>query len=374
MYLDASDGSELSTALEQVVELPVEEIIPTTLTVKVTKHGKLHDAGVQIFKVGAADYFTSQRTYRHETTNPAQFGIPPGTYDIKAVPISTDADDIWRRGIVVTEERIENLEIDFSPGQIAITTTANNAPWDCVVNVRRVGTNKKTTGGRTYKSGKLEKEISPGFYNVTISAMSLEGLATKQTTENIEIIGGETKELSYHFEYGELSTVATNNGQYWDCVVNVFDENTSNKKSVAGGRTYKSDDNNAITHLLTPGKYGVTFRPHHLHGQGWKHTSTGIQVNAGEQIEVAHDYDTGSLHIGAQHNGASVPFNITLYQNGKNVFSKRARVDPSTQLTNLVFTPGDYEVTVKAVRVDAPVQKFMITIVKGQEVTKMLTF
>lgn len=376
VYLDAANAEELSAALEQATELTVEST-EATLSVKVTKDGELHDAAVQIFKPDEEGYFTSLRTYDHEDKNPAVFHIPAGTYHIKAAPIGTDANEIWRKDIVVPGDSIKEVEIDFTAGKISILTTANNELWDCVVHITKPGDQKNIAGGRTYNSesrNPMIKELSPGLYDVKINAMKLQGENTSRIFNNVEVVAGETATLEHNFEFGEISVFASNNSELWDCVINIFHTGDANKKSVGGGRTYNSANHNPLTELLTPGMYSVRYKAHHIHGEGWDHIIENLEVNAGEKTEVAHNYQTGIARIGGQHDGEPWTSNITLHQNGKPVYSKRASAT-TTNPREIVLTPGTYEVEVQPVRLEgAATKKFSMTIDVGGEFEKIVDF
>lgn len=376
VYLDAANGDELSTALEQATELTVEST-DASLSIKVTKDGELHDAAVQIFRLEDQNYFTSLRTYRQEHSNPAIFHIPAGTYHVKAIPLSTNVQEIWRKEIEVPANEVRQVKIDFSAGNISLLTTANGELWDCSVNITKPGETKSISGGRTYRSenhNPMIKELSPGLYDVKITAMKLKGTNISHQFKEVEVMAGETTKLEHSFEFGELSVLATNNGELWDCVLNVFKASDANKKSVGGGRTYTSSDFNPSIDLLTPGRYSVNYRAHKVHGAGWEHTIEDLEVKPGERTEVVHNYHTGKVHISTHHDGAFQTSDITLYQNGKSLYSTRSSANPKYNYKEIVLIPGTYDVNVKAVRLDAEDKNFTITIVAGDTIKKMLEF
>ena len=365
----------MSAALEQTTEAAVAEVGPVALKVKVTKDGQLHDAIVQVFREGETDFMASQRTYDHEDQNPTSFSVPPGNYRIKAVPLGTDAEDIWRDSVVVIENEVEEVEIDFTAGIISINTTMNADPWDCVVNITKAEKKKSVTGGRTYKDGSHEFELSPGFYDIEISAMQLKGSQTSHRFEGVEVLAGETTKVIHNFQNGELSILGTNNGAFWDCVINISTKVGQKDKSIAGGRTYHSTTNNAISKLLTPGTYSVHYNPHHIHGADAEITRHNVEVLAGKVTEVVHDFKTGTLYLGARHEGTPCKFDIYVRQEGSRVYSRRAIIDKETNLAKLIFTPGTYEVTITPVRVENTVpQKFSITIAHKDVVERVLDF
>ncbi len=375
VYIDASNGDELSDALDKASELTIEST-DATLSVQVSKDGKLHDATVQLFKGDEQNSFTSLRTYNTEKTNPGIFHIPQGEYHIKAFLNGSNVQEIWRKNIIVPADTLKRVEIDFTAGEVSILATANNELWDCVVNITKAGDKKSISGGRTYRSAKhnpMIKELSPGLYDVEISAGKLAGTNTRHFIRNVEIKAKELTKLEYNFEYGELSVLGTNNGVLWDCVIDVFKMEDSKKSSVAGGRTYTSAKSNPLKELLTPGRYSVHYKANKIHGQKWEHIIENFEVKAGQTTEASHDFQTGIARIGGKHKGEWWTSDITITQNGKRIYSKRASAT-SAKAREIVLTTGTYEVSVEAVKLNVPAKKFAITIKKGDDMEKIVEF
>ncbi len=374
VYLDASNAEELGAALDQAARETVPSL-PPSLSVKVTKDGQFHDATVQIFRPEDTQYIDSRRAYGQKEGNPALFGLSNGTYQIKVIPIGSDVSEIWKKDVLISSDELKEIEIDFTAGQLSILTTANNEKWDCVVNITNTSENKSVAGGRTYKSinsNPMIKELNPGIYDVKISAMKLSGASTTKVFERVEVKAGETTSLEHNFEYGELSVFASNNGKLWDCVVNTFVAGDPRKRSVAGGRTYKSSSHNPFSDLLTPGKYSVEYRAHYIHGPGWKYVLKDLDVKVGEKTKAEYDYETGIARIGATYKGEPWTSNVTLYKDGTSVYSKRASGNYNPR--EIVLTPGTYEVQVTSVRLNGESEKFTINIVKGVEIEKMVEY
>jgi Ca-activated chloride channel family protein len=177
MYLDAENGAQLSEALEKATAATVENATPT-LSVKLTKNGRNHDGLIKIFKSGETNYFTSRRTYTGEKSNPALFSVPPGTYDIQAAPLGTNAEAITKKNVIITAEELKEIEIDFTTGKLSILTTGNGELWDCVVNIFKEWESQTAAKGRTYKSSEsnpMIKELTPGMYTIKLSPMKIQG-------------------------------------------------------------------------------------------------------------------------------------------------------------------------------------------------------
>ncbi|MEM8891409.1 MAG: hypothetical protein AAGD28_25750, partial [Bacteroidota bacterium] len=376
-YLDAANGAELSEALETAVELE-EEVLEERLSVKVSKDGQLHDASVKIYQVGEEQDFTSLRTYTKAETNPAIFQIPPGTYHVEALPLGTEVQAIWKKEVIVPAEGIKELELDFTAGNISVFTSGNGAIWDCVVNITAAGESKSVAGGRTYyseKSNPLIEELSPGLYDVHLSAGKIEGSATTHTFEGVKVASRKTVELSHNFEYGELSVLATNHGELWDCVIHINSLEGEKRKSVGGGRTYASPNSNPLTEKLSPGIYEVRYRPRHIHGEDWEYVERRVEIKAGEYLELKQDYQTGQLRIGAEHEGKSQSIDLLIRSNGKTVYNKRISGSSKSEAREIILMPGTYEFVVEPVRLSgASPRKFSASIEAGTVLEKYFDF
>lgn len=377
LYLDAANGAELSEALERAVDLE-EEVLPERLSVKVSKDGDLHDAAVKIYRLNEDKDFISARTYRKEETNPAMFRIPPGKYHIQAIPLGTEAQSIWEKEVIVPEQGIKEVVLDFTAGKISVFTTANGAIWDCVVNITAAGESKSVGGGRTYtseKSNPLIEELSPGLYDVHLSAGKIEGAAKAYSFKHVEVRSRESLKLSHNFEYGDLSILATNNGELWDCVIHVNSLDTEKKKSVGGGRTYTSPNSNPLSEKLSPGSYEVRYRPRHIHGENWEYVEKEVKIMAGEKIELKHDFETGKIRIGGEHEGNSQTFDLLIKSNGKTIYNKRISGSSASEPREIVLLPGNYEFFLEPIRLAGSTpREFRARIEAGQILERFFDF
>lgn len=376
-YLDAANGDQLSEALEQATEITVDDELENRLSVKVTKDGALHDALIKVYRPEDSQYFTSKRPYNREETNPAFFPVLPGTYhvNVELIGKGKDIESQWQKNIVVSADSIRSIEFDFTAGTISIKTTANNEElWDCVVHINQSEGNKYIAGGRTYKSessNPMIKELTPGIYNVKITAMKLKGVNIEHQFEKIEVLSGQTVSLEHNFEYGKLSIYSKVNDKYWDTVINTFQTGDSGRKSLGGGRTSKSAEHNPKTQLFTPGLYSVHFKPHHVHGEGWDFIKDNIEVKMGEEAEASSNLSTGTLRFVPTHEGEPQSIDVYMEQKGQMVFSKRLSV---AQNRDLNMMPGVYEIKVTPVRLKAKPQSFSLSVVAGKRVEKKMVF
>jgi len=372
IYINAENGSQLSEALIKTTSLPVQKMEPT-LSVKITKDGSPHDAVVRIAKSGENNYFISRRTYTEEKTNPTLFGIEPGTYDIEATPLGTNVTSIIRKGIVVSSDEIREVVIDFTAGKFSILTTGNGNLWDSVVNISKEGESKSIAKGRTYKSessNPMIKELSPGFYDIKLMAMSLLGEKTSHIFKQVEIVAGQTTKVEHNYEFGEILVSGNNNGIYWDCVLNV----NAGKKFLKGGRTGKGPNGKPSSYLLTPGIYNVLFKPHHIYAQNVNYTVRDIKVEAGSVQNVIHNYETGIARISVTNDDKLWKSVISIYQDEQLVYSKRCGPTSNTNPLEIHLTSGTYKVDVKPLKLDAEKHKFEILVKKGEILERLIEF
>lgn len=374
LYLDAANGDQLSEALEQATEITVDEL-EDRLSVKVTKDGALHDAVIKVYGPEDSQNFIPKRSYDRAETNPAFFPVLPGTYhvNVELIGKGKDIESQWQKNIVIPTDSTRSIEFDFTAGTVSIKTTANDKElWDCVVHISKSEDNKYITGGRTYKSessNPMIKELTPGIYDVKITAQKLKGANIIHHFEKIEVLPGQTVSLVHNFEYGQLSIHSKVNDKYWDTVISIYQ--TEDSQYYGGGRTSKSADQNPFTQLFTPGRYSVKFRPHHIHGYGWDFKMDNIEVKMGEEAVARRNSRTGTLRFVPTHNGEPQSIDVYMEQEGQSVFSKRLSV---AQNRDLNMMPGVYEIKVTPVKLKAKPQSFSLTVVAGKRVEKKIVF
>ena len=372
MYINAENGDQLNEALIQTTTLAVEEMEPK-LSVKVIKDGNLHDAAVKVSKSGETKHFASLRTYTEEKTNPALFALEPGIYDITADLISTNVKSITQKNIEVNSDEIKEVVIDFTPGKISILSTGNSKLWDSGVNIYRIGETQTSAKGRTYKTEKsnpMIKELTPGFYNVHLSALSLLGNKASQAIEKIEVIAGQTTSIEHNYEYGELLVSATNNGIPSDCVLSV----NEGEKFLKGGRTGKSKNSKPKSYLLTPGNYNVQFKPHGIYGANSKINKSNIEVIPENVQNVIHNFETGTALITVTNKGKLWKSVVSIYQGNQLVFSKRCSENSKTNPLKIDLTPGTYTVDIKPIKLDVKKRKAEIIVEKGKVYEELVEF
>ena len=373
VYLDASNADELSAALEQTTELTVETPV-TTFAVQVTKDGKLHDAAIKVYVEGEQKEIASSRSYYSKESNPAKFSLPPGTYNVEATPLGTDVDAMWKRNIVIKESEMDTAFFDFTAGKASILATSNGELWDCVVSIYKTGqTSGRSSGGRTYTSenhNPMIKELTPGIYDVYVTALNINGADTEKLFEKIEVLPGEQTEITIDYPRGELSILATNNGELWDCVINVT--KPGSPKSVGGGRTYNSAKHNPKKQIFAPGTYIVEYSAGKLNGEKTTHTVENVVIIQGETTDVSHNFLSGKLSLTVTHGGEPCDAMINITQPPSTRSVAGGRTYTSTKPKEFIMTPGNYQVEIKPIKVEAATQTLAIGIKAGDVIEKKI--
>jgi Ca-activated chloride channel family protein len=247
-YYDAADASALGDVLSEATSETIDKKAGN-FGVHAVKNGKPIDAYVKAFKAGTKDEAGTLRTYG-ETR---YMYLPAGMYDLEAFPLGSDVNGIVLKGQESFDDKKAERTISFDGGKLGVTTTNNEANWDCMVKL--LDQNGKVVASvRTYQEPK-EVEVHPGTYKISIQALAMEGINTYTEIENVTIAAGEITPMAYNFETGTAFIDAKGEGKSIDSVVTVHE--VTSGKNVAGSRTYDRGAN----FLLNPGTYKVKVAP-----------------------------------------------------------------------------------------------------------------
>lgn len=159
------------------------------ISLRVTRNGKLSDAGVSFFPAGEKRAIDSTRTYTGTETNPRVVKLPAGTYDVEIGALEIQPKPTERlTGVVVEAGKRVEREHDFASGTLRIGAVAGGKLVDAVVRVSPAGTKEAAAQGRTYESAKSnpkEFELAPGRYDVTVSAVKLKDRPARNVTVDV---------------------------------------------------------------------------------------------------------------------------------------------------------------------------------------------
>lgn len=274
------------------------------------------------------------------------------------------------------DEALEAPAADEKPARLSAKAIAAGALIDTLVVVTPAGSSKRAAQGRTYTSAETNPRIFPlevGAYDVSIKAVRLKGEA-EQRFAAVEVRDGEVTELVADFSAGTLAVGVTRNGALSDATVNVYRAGT--KERVAGGRTYRAPTSNPRLIELTAGTYDVRVSSVEIKS-GPVAEFPGVVVTGGARTDLAHEYTSGMLKVGAVQGGVLVDAVVAVRQpaTGEQVAGGRTYTADTSNPKAFELIPGTYTVRVAAVRLDGqPEETLEVTVVAGETVERTVTF
>ncbi|MEM7087804.1 MAG: VWA domain-containing protein [Bacteroidota bacterium] len=277
-YYDAANANGLSDVLNEVTQQTIDKP-EGNVTVYAIKNGIAIDAWVKAYDIISKRKPIAIRTY----ADTASFYLPPSTYNFEVAPLEgSDVNSVTVTDIKSFDDQIVHKTISFDGGKIALTTTNNNANWDCIVKV--MDSNGKLAASlRTY-NGPKETEVNPGTYSIKIQALgSMKGLDTHTVISNVKVIAGETVERTFNFVSGTIFIETIIGGTSVDSIVTISEANSG--KNVASGRTY----NRGKEFLLNPGNYEIKVKPLGEH-KNFAAQEFPVAIKPGESITKTVQY------------------------------------------------------------------------------------
>ena len=274
LYMAVEDAASLSEALVTAYEKP--EIPDGRLIVKATAEGSLQDAAIEVLSVENGGQVVGARTYSSKETNPRSIPLEDGQYRVRvsAVGIRGAVEHEFDLEIV-DSNRVEKA-FDFSEGTLSVGVTRNGELSDATVRVFGPD-GKQVAANRTYTSSNNNPKqinISAGTYDVVIKSVEIEG-APEIRIEGVEVLGGQTAEISHQFASGILRVTVKRGDQLLDSTINV---SHAEGGSVGGSRTYSDGRKNPADFELAPGDYSLR-----------------VQESRGKRVDVNATVTTGQV-------------------------------------------------------------------------------
>ncbi len=271
----------------------------------------------------------------------------------------------------VTELTVENIGASLSVG-----TTKAGALIEASVNIFRSDTRAYIAGQRTYAEKVSNPRIfhlPPGTYDIQIDPIGLRGVQPV-TLKGVTITEDAITEHSVDFSSGTLAILVTSNGKLHDAVINI--QSQTSGLNTAGGRSYESPQSNPRIIELDPGRYTVTAKSITVNGPGYDQVFRDVDIVAGERIDLKCEIPHGILKVGATHGGNlwDCTINVVPKQVHESVASGRTYTSASSNPKTIILTPGFYEVTLKALKLDVKTQTVSIEIKSGQTSEHMFKF
>jgi Ca-activated chloride channel family protein len=266
------------------------------------------------------------------------------------------------------------MPADVPIGRLVVEAVADGKLLDVSVTVTRAG-GERVAGSRTYASAETNPRSLPlpdGRYEVAIQAVRIKGDVSRRF--EVEIAGGSTVEKRVDFSTGEIAVGVTKNGRLSDATFQVHVAGT--RDLAASGRTYTSSTYNPAVVRITSGSYEVGIgsveianKPVHKFGR--------VEVTPQGRVDLAHDFKSGTLRVGAVRGGELVDATVGVVDaaSGVSVAGGRTYTSPTSNPTSFDLEPGRYKVTLKAVRLEGtPTKEMEVTVEAGGTVEKSADF
>ena len=278
-----------------------------------------------------------------------------------------DANNAGGLGDVLAEATSQT--VDDPAGNFSVYATKNGEPVDAWVRPVNTTANKEIMGSRTYRdtawvylpAGEYEIEIKP-----------LEGSDIPGTSIRVEIQEDETKHRDVTFDGGTLEVTTTNNGEPWDAVVRMYDQNTG--KIVAQTRTYAK----AQQMEVLAGKYKLVYLAMKIEGTDKEVEVVDVEVIANETRKESHNFESGEARIGVRTAAGELidaTVNIHDKATGKNVARGRTYTRETNNPKTFILNPGSYEVRIKTLGAHKGKQgNYELRVTAAQSTEKIITY
>ncbi len=253
---------------------------------------------------------------------------------------------------------------------LSVAAAANGEAIDAMVVVTAGG--EEVAAGRTYTGAETNPRVfglAAGEYEVEVTPVRIEGAAPMRIS-GVRLAAGDAAERKADFSTGELVVGVTRNGALSDATVIVY--RAGGKEVADQGRSYDKATHNPWRSEFSAGEYDVEIASVEIAGRPSRRWAK-VTVRPGEPTELAHDFPSGELRIGATTGGALADATVTVLSaaGGSSVAAGRTYTGASTNPKSFVLTPGSYRVTVKPVRVPtAAPQELTVEVVAGETVER----
>lgn len=273
---------------------------------------------------------------------------------------ASDAADL---GAVLNEATAAT--VDQPKNNVSVYTVKNGKPIDALVEAYDIVAKRDPIRARTY-GDTAYFYLPPSTYNFEVRP--LEGSDMKTVT----VSGIKSREDSLvheeiSFDGGKIGISITNNGAYWDAMVNVIDQTGQVAASV---RTY-----NAAKEIeVNPGSYTITVQALAMNGLETFAEMENIAIASGGTTPITYDFQTGTAFIDARVGDKSIDSIVTIREasSGKSVAGGRTY----DRGRDFLLNPGTYTVKVAPMGAykDRAPQTLTVEVKTSEKLIKTLTF
>ena len=190
--VEIKDGS----TVEKVVDFSTGE-----LAIGVTRNGALSDATVRVYVAGTRDQVAAGRTYTSASSNPIEFRVTAGDYDVEIGSVEIKGASRHQLSPIAVEPRGRaERSHEFKSGTLKVGAVRGAELVDATTYVVDAASGKAVAQGRTYTSEKSNPktyELPPGSYKVKLKAVRLDGSPKREVEVVVE--AGATVERMVDF-------------------------------------------------------------------------------------------------------------------------------------------------------------------------------
>ena len=274
-----------------------------------------------------------------------------------------NAEDAGGLGDVLSEAT--STTVDEPKGNFTVFAEKNGIAIDAWVKAYDIIGKRKPIMVRTYKDTAYFY-LPPSTYNFEV--VPLEGSDVDMiTVTKLESFEDKIVHQTISFNGGILGITTTNNGENWDCVVKLIDQNG---KVVAVERTYSDQQEVEVN----PGTYKISIQALKMEGVSTYTEFESIKIQADSTTPISYDFKTGNFEIFTRVGTENIDTVVTIKEvnSGKSVAGSRTY----TKGAKFLLNPGTYEVKVLPLGVHKgkKSQIFNMEVKQGELTTKELKF
>ncbi len=255
--------------------------------------------------------------------------------------------------------------IDKKKGNHGVFAMKNSKAIDALVTAYKSGTKEKMGGTRTYKDTSYFY-LPPGKYDIEVSP--LEGSDVKPiTVTDIQTFEKKKTKQVVNFDGAKFLVTITNNGKGWDSTVKA---KTKEGKPASSARTYGGTKEMEVN----PGVYDIDVLAIDMYGFETSYLFKDMEIKAGEEKVIIHDFKTGIAKIGVQENGTLVDVVVGIFDadKTKSVAGGRSYTSTNSNPRAYVLNPGTYSVKLRGNKNGKDqIIWHEITVKEGETFTKM---
>lgn len=272
------------------------------------------------------------------------------------------------------EQAVEKAEEPLPDGSVSILARANGELADALVAVFD-SSGERITAGRTFFSDATNPRslaVPAGTYRITVEQLRTQQ-KVEQVFENVVVAKGETVERTADFTTGKVRIRTTRNGALSDTVLSI---RVAGGEKIAGSRTYRREQTNPRELEVSPGTYDVYAESVEIQDKP-EHVWKGVEIAPGKATDLEFDFPSGELRVGAVRGGALWDATVTVVAVGsdRRRVAGRTYAAAKTNPKTFQLTPGQYEVTVRGLKLEGNPQKVLhVEINQGESKTLTAEF